>query len=137
MGTTNPQNHPFHLRHVNPNLLHPCRDQPHSPPPTTDRSLHTFPHNYATKSPLVTMIRPKFTPKLLIPFDDNHPRLIQPSLDDSTHHPKRHPDPLNRFATIQFPDTYTQRQTHRWTKQQVRNISAYVHCIQSDALKCK
>jgi len=36
---------------------------PHSPSQTTARSLHTLPHNYATKTPLVTMECPKLTPK--------------------------------------------------------------------------
>ena len=43
----------------------------------------TAENNYATKSPLVTMRRPTFTPKLPIPFDDHHPHLLQPSLDRS------------------------------------------------------
>ena len=29
----------------------------------------------------------------------------------ATHHPKRHPDPISRFATIQFADRPTDRQT--------------------------
>jgi len=33
------------------------------------------------KFPLVTMGRPKFIPKLPLPFDDHHPNLIHPSLD--------------------------------------------------------
>ena len=30
--------------------------------------------------------------------------LIYPSLDRSHHHPKQHPDPISRFATVDFPD---------------------------------
>ena len=38
-------------------------------------------NNYATKSPLVTVGRPKFTPKLPLPLGDLQPHLIHPSLD--------------------------------------------------------
>jgi len=31
---------------------------------------------------------------------------------DPTHHPKRHPDPVCRFATIHFPDTDTETDRH-------------------------
>jgi len=36
-------------------------------------------------------------------------------LDSPTHHPKRHPNPVSRFATIHFPDTQTHRRTDRPT----------------------
>jgi len=68
--------------------------------------LHKI-HKYATKSPLVTMGRSKFTPKLPLPFDDNHLYLIYPSLDRPHLPPQRHPSPLSRFATIYFPDRPT------------------------------
>jgi len=29
-------------------------------------------------------------------------------MTDSTYHPKRHPDPISRFATVHFPDTHTE-----------------------------
>jgi len=59
----------------------------------------------------------------LFPFDDHRPRLIHPSLDP-THHRKRHPDPISRFATIHFPDTQTNR-SHRWDRRQLDCINAY------------
>ena len=37
------------------------------------------------------------------------------AVTNSTHHPKRHPHPITRFATIHFPDIHTDRQTHRPT----------------------
>jgi len=43
-----------------------------SPPPMTARLVHALPHNYTTKSPLVTMGCPKFTPKTAFLFDDHH-----------------------------------------------------------------
>ena len=35
---------------------------------------------------------------------------------DPTHRPKRHPDPLSHFATIQFSDTHRQTDTHTDTQ---------------------
>jgi len=63
-----PQNLSFPLGHVVPQLsetwYHPTCGQPHSPPQTTFRSIHAISHNYATKSPLLTMGCPTFTPKI-------------------------------------------------------------------------
>ena len=62
-----------------------------SPPLTAE-------NNYATKSPLVTMGCLTFTPK-------SPPHLIdytKPSTDP-TQRPKRHPDPISRFATVHRP----------------------------------
>ena len=39
------------------------------------------------------------------------------------HHPKRHPNPINRFATIHFADRQTDRQTDRWSRRMFRNMS--------------
>ena len=56
MGQTTPKYYsPFLLRHVDPHITHECLGWPHSPPQTTAQLLHALPHNYATKSPLVTM----------------------------------------------------------------------------------
>jgi len=48
-------------------LIHPSH-QPYSPPPTTARSVHALPHNYTTKSPMVTMGCPKFIPQTAFPL---------------------------------------------------------------------
>ena len=69
----NARNSPFPLRHVDPNLIHQCLGPSRSPHQTTARSMYALPHNYATKTPLVTMGHPKFTPTLPLPFDDHHP----------------------------------------------------------------
>ena len=53
----------FPFGHLDLRLIHQCLSRPHSPRQTTAQSVHTLPHNYATKSPLDTMGRPKFTPK--------------------------------------------------------------------------
>jgi len=41
--------------------------------PNDSSIIHTLPHNYATMSPLVTMGRPKFTPKLPLPLQRSPP----------------------------------------------------------------
>jgi len=67
------RNSPFPLRHVDFFLTRECLGPPHSPRQTTAQSLYALPHNDATKSPLVTMGRRKFTPKQSpFPFDDHH-----------------------------------------------------------------
>jgi len=103
--------------------------------PADDSSigLRTF-TQYARKSPLVTMGRPHSPPKLPLPFDDLHP---YPS-SDATHHPKRHPDPVSRFATVHFPDRPTDRQTDRQmgyaTNLWNERLRRCIVLIQSDAL---
>ena len=37
------------------------------------------------------------------------PHLIYPPSTDPTHHPKRHPDPISRFATVNSPYRQTDR----------------------------
>jgi len=68
---------------------------------------------------------PQIHPKIALPFDDHHPYLIHPSLDRSNSSSQRHPDPISRFATIQFSDRQTDTQTDRWARQQFNKISAY------------
>jgi len=41
--------------------------------------------------------------KLPLPLRHVHPHLMT----DPTHHPKRHPDRISRFATVHFSDTDT------------------------------
>jgi len=35
------------------------------------------------------------------------------ALTDPIYHPKRHPEPFSRFATIHFPDRHTDRETDK------------------------
>jgi len=50
-------------------------------------------------------------------------------MTDPTYHPKRHPDPISRFAKVHFPQRQTDRptdtQTNRRARRQVSKISAY------------
>ena len=69
--TQNAENHArnslFPLRHVDFHLTHECLGPPHSSRQTTARSLYALSHNDATKSPLVTIGRRKFTPMQTAP----------------------------------------------------------------------
>jgi len=58
----------FSLGARGPHVIHPSLHWLHSPPQTTAQPAHALPHNYATKSQLVTMEHPKFTPKLPLPL---------------------------------------------------------------------
>jgi len=55
-----------------------------------------------------------------------------PSIDP-THHPKRHPDPISRFARTHFPDRQTDRPTHGISDRSIPR-AAYAVLIVSDAL---
>ena len=51
-------------------------------------------------------------PKSSLPLEACRPHLIHPCLD-TTHHPKRHPDPISRFMPqYTFPYRHTDRQTN-------------------------
>ena len=69
MGTWNPtrglqpQNCLFYLQHIHTHLIHQCLGRLYSPLQVIAPSVHTFRHHYTSKFPLVTMGRPKFTPK--------------------------------------------------------------------------
>ena len=73
----------------------------------------------ALPSSLVTIVRPKFTPKLPIPFDDHHPHLIHPSLVRPRHQPRRlriQSVVLPQYSTFSGQtDRQTDTQTHRLT----------------------
>ena len=79
------------------------------------RSLQALLHTYATKSPLVTMGCPTFTPKFPLPVRQSSPLSTCSSLDpaDPIIYPKRHPDPTSRVSTIHQTDRQTDRQTKK------------------------
>jgi len=99
MGVQTPKNPPypnsrFLLGHVNPHLIHECLGRPLTMPNDSSIGSHTL-HNYTTKSPLVTMGCPKFTPKtapspltITTPSNTPIPRLTPitiPTTSESTH----------------------------------------------------
>jgi len=71
-------------------------------------------HNYARKSPLVTMGRPKFSPKTAaFPFRWLSPHLIHPSLH-RPHSPSQTASGSNQpFCHSTLSDTHTDRHTDR------------------------
>ena len=64
-----PPNFPFPLHDVDPYLIQQCLGQPHAPPQTTAPTVEALSHTDAVKSPLVTMARPKFAPRVLLSMD--------------------------------------------------------------------
>jgi len=57
--------------------------------------------------------------KLPLSLRRSLPHLIHHPSTDLTHHPKRHPDPISRFATVHPPDRHTDTPTDRWARRQV------------------
>jgi len=110
----------------------PCSTRTLSNTPMPGLTQLTTPNdNYATKSPLVTMGRPKFTPKTA----------ISPSITTTpSNAPIPRPTPLTipngiRIHSAILPqytfrtDRPSDTQTDRWAKRQVRKMSAYAHYI--------
>ena len=91
----------------------------------------TVENNYATKSRLVTIGCPIYTPFPKItaasPSTISTPSNT-PILDNPTHHAKRHPDPISRFATVHPPDRQTDGPTH-WIGDRPLPRAAYAYCI--------
>ena len=90
--------------------------------------------NYATKSPLVTVGRPKFTPKTALLFDDHDTHLIHPSLDYSSSQTASGSNQPFCHSTLSGPterqtNRPTPTQTDRWARRQVYTISAYARYI--------
>ena len=71
MENKNPQNVPFRLDYVDPNLIQQCLGPPHgaSTTPNCSFDVEAPSHTYAVKSPLDTMARPKFVPKVPLTVD--------------------------------------------------------------------
>jgi len=94
------RNSPFPLRHVDFHLTHECLGPAHSPCQTTVQSLYALPHNDTTNSPLVTMGRHKFSPKLPLPLRRSPPKSNTPIPSPTPlTTPNIHADPISRFAT--------------------------------------
>ena len=74
------------------------------------------PRRCESKSPLVTMARPKFAPKSTpsrgpIP----KPHYVPHPWTRATYDAKRHPDLIRRFSTMHWTDRRTDRHTHEQT----------------------
>ena len=123
---------PLPLGAHGPHSVHECLSQLHSPPQTTARSIHAFPHNYASKAPLVTIGCPKFTLKTApslqrSPLPSNTSILNRPHSPSPTASGSTQP-----FSTLQFADR--EIEIDRWSRRRLGNISTYARLIESDAL---
>ena len=68
-GEQKPPNLPFQLYNVDRHLIQQCLGPPHASPQTAASTVEALSHTYAVKSPLVTMARHKFAPKVPLPVD--------------------------------------------------------------------
>jgi len=99
----------------NAKLPLPSEDVDHPKRQLNWSTQYALSHNYATKSPLITMGHHEFTPKIAHSLGRSPPIYIHSSTDP-THHPKRHSDPTSRFSTIHPLDRQTDsEETHRPT----------------------
>jgi len=118
-----------------PPLIHPGRDQPHSPHQTTYRSIHAISHNYAAKSPLVTMERPPqihlqncpCPSTMTTPSNTRVPRLLHSLLQTA-------PGSTQPFCHNTL-SRQTDRPTDRWSRQETCTKSDYALMTESDTLK--
>jgi len=106
-------------------LTYECLTWSYSPSQMTARSVHALPHNYATKSPLITMEHSKFTPKTA----PSPSTITTPS-----NTPIRHPTPLTipngiRIHSMVLPQytfqTDRQKQTNRWSRRMFYSNTMY------------
>jgi len=109
---------------------------------TVTTSMHAISHNYATKSPLVTMPFPHLLPKLSLPLRRSPTHLIHPSVDRPHSSPQTasrynqpffHNSPIRQ--TDRMTDRPTDRQTDRWARRQLSSNtrSRSTVLIESDA----
>ena len=125
-GTKSPN--PLFLQHVDPSLIHPCCDRPHSP---NDSSIgsRTFVQLWNKG--------PKFTPQHCpFPFDDNHPHLIYPSLDQPHSPPQTATGSNQPFCHSKLSgqtDRHTDTQTDKWYWRETCTKSDYA-LIESNEL---
>ena len=83
---------------------------------STQSNLGRGPRRCESKSPSVTMARPKFAPKSTPsrgPIPKSH--YVSHPWTCPTYDAKRHPDPIRRFSTMHWTDRRTYARTHRQT----------------------
>ena len=89
---------PLPLARRGPRLIQQCLSRPHAPPQTAAPTVEALAHTDAAKSPLVTMVRPKFAPKSTPSRGPIAKREYLPHpWTRPTYDAKRHPDPSRRF----------------------------------------
>jgi len=129
MGTPNPQNCPFCLRHMDPiYYTHAVTDPTHLPPNDSSITARSSTQLY-NKVSIGYNGTPKIHPQnCSFPFDDHYHHLIHASLD-WPHSPSSTVSiPFSRFVTVHFtPDRQTDAQTDRWCRRQVSKNTMYAH----------
>ena len=86
---------PLTLARRGPYLIQQCICPPHAPSQTAAPTVEALSQTYTVKSPLVTMARPKFAPKMPLSVDQS-PKTTTCLIP--TYDAKRHPDPILRFS---------------------------------------
>ena len=126
------------MQHVHPHLIRQCLGRPHPSPQTTAQSVHALSYNYAIKSPLVTMGRPKFTPKTapspstITTLHLIHPSLNQPYSPSQT--ASGSTQPFCHSTLSGQTDRSTHRLTDRIGDRSVRTALTVAILIESDVL---
>jgi len=108
------------------------------------QSVHALPHNYATKSPLVTVRRPKFTPEPLLPLRRLPPPSNAPIPRQTPitipHGIQIHWAVLPQYTFWTVRQTHTHTHTHRSTDGLGKCSIPIQHTLtilkESDALIC-
>ena len=108
------------LHNVDPHPIQQCLGPPHAPPQTAAPTVEALSHTYAAKSPLVTMARPKFDPKVPLPKPIPKPHYLPNPWTRPTYDAKRHPDLIRCFSTMHWTDRRMDVRTHGQTDVQTR-----------------
>ena len=105
-----PQNVLFRLDYVDPHLIQKCVGPLQAPPHIAAPTVEALSHTYAVKSPLVTMVRSKFTPKSTPSRGPiAKPQYLPHPWTRPTYGAKRLPDAICRFSTMHWTDRPTDR----------------------------
>ena len=88
----------FRLDYVDPHLIQQCLGPPQAPPQIAAPTIEALAHTDPLKSPLVTMVRPKFAPKSTPSRGTTaKPQYLPNPWTRPTYGAKRLPDAICRF----------------------------------------
>ena len=114
MENKNPRNVLFRLDYVDPHLIQQCLGPPQAPPQIAAPTVEALAHTDPVKSPLVTMVRPKFAPKSTPSRGPiAKPQYLPNPWTRPAYGAKRLPDAICRFSTMHWTDRPTGRTTDR------------------------
>ena len=132
MENRNPQNVPFQLDYVDPDLIQQCLGPRQAPPQTAAPTVETPSHTYAVNSPLDTMAHPKCVPKSTpsrgpIPEPHYLPHLCtRPTYMVSNGIRNR----SAVFFTMHWTDRQTDRRTYRPTERSRESLTTIARSAQ-------